>query len=306
LRTTLPLPPTPAPPNWRLSGKAAPQDIETTRAASLDDAHEALQADALRRVGGPDASARRAALLYEIYRDSRGNHVAPLMALHMMLWRQSFFAVDGHLGTVLQYRYCYDERERARRLTMLQEFAGALREIDGHICARIYADYHATKRHGADLTAHTAVPDDLYQALNAVHGRTRAGDRLAPYATKEVFMQSWRHEQEAVMAAPLHAAVEKLDCPILRALIVQPAVHLAYFPAHTRIVYRDFAQTAERAARATQAYDLAASCGWPGVTATLHAYGVLPPSFLRTLDDPMNDSQTPEQDPTELGQITLG
>jgi len=30
LRTTLPLPPTPAPPNWRLSGKAAPQDIETT------------------------------------------------------------------------------------------------------------------------------------------------------------------------------------------------------------------------------------------------------------------------------------
>ncbi len=275
-------------------------------AASLDDAHAALQADALRRVGGPDASAGRAALLYEIYRDSRGNHVAPLIALHMMLWRQSFFAVDGHLGTVLQYRYCYDERERARRLTMLQEFAGALREIDGHICARIYADYHATKRHGADLTAHTAVPDDLCQALNAVHGRTRVGDRLAPYATKEVFMQSWRHEQEAVMAAPLHAAVEKLDCPILRALIVQPAVHLAYFPAHTRIVYRDFAQTAERTARAAQAYDLAAARGWAGVTATLHAYGVLPPSFFRTLDAPTNDCQAPQQDPTEPVQITIG
>jgi len=280
--------------------------IDAHGAASLDAAHGALQADALHRVGGPDASVRRAALLYEIYHDSQGNHVAPLIALHMMLWRQSFFAVDGHLGTVLQYRYCYDERESARRLTMLQEFAGALREIDGHICARIYADYHATKRHGADLTAHTAVPDDLCQALNAVHERTRAGDRLAPYATKEVFMQSWRHEQEAVMAAPLHAAVEKLDCPILRALIVQPAVHLAYFPAHTRIVYRDFAQTAERTARAAQAYDLAAARGWAGVTATLHAYGVLPPSFFRTLDAPTNDCQAPQQDPTEPVQITIG
>jgi len=255
-------------------------------AASLHETHGALHADALRRVGGPDARVRRATLLYEIYRDSGGNHASPLIALHMMLWRESFFAVDGHLGTVLQYRYCYDERERARRLTMLQEFACALREIDGHICARIYADYHATKRHGADLKAHAAVPDGLRQALNAVHEQTRAGDRLAPHATKEVFMQSWCHEQEAVMAAPLHAAVERLDCPILRALIVQPAVHLAYFPAHTRIVYRDFAHTAERTARAAQAYDLAASCGWAGVTATLHAYGVLPPSFFRTLDAP--------------------
>ena len=281
-------------------------DLASQNTGSLDAAHAALRAEALGHMGGPAASAGRATVLYEIYRDSRGNHVAPLIALHMMLWGESFFAVDGHLGTVLQYRYCYDERERARRLTMLQEFAGALREIDGHICARIYADYHATKRHGVDLTAHTAVPDDLCQALNAVHGRTRAGDRLAPYATKEVFMQSWRHEQEAVMAAPLHAAVEKLDCPILRALIVQPAVHLAYFPAHTRIVYRDFTQAAERTARATQAYDLAASCGWVGVTATLHAYGVLPPSFFRTLDAPTNDCQAPQQDPTEHMQITIG
>ena len=86
------------------------------------------------------------------------------------------------------------------------------------------------------------------------------------------------------MAAPLRAAVERLDCPILRALIVQPMVHLAYFPAHTRIAYRDFAQTAERGARAAQAYDLAAACGWEAVTATLHAYGVLPPSFFHSLD----------------------
>jgi hypothetical protein len=189
---------------------------------------------------------------------------------------------------------------------MLQEFAGALREIDGHICARIYADYHATKRHGVDLTAHTAVPDDLCQALTAVHGRTQAGDRLAAHVTKEVFIQSWRHAQEAVMAAPLHAAVDRLDCPILRALIVQPAVHLSYFPAQTRIVYRDFAQTAERTARAARAYDLAAACGWEGVTATLHAYGMLPPSFFRALDAPTNDFRPPQQDPTEPVQITRG
>jgi len=60
------------------TGNMRDAGIAAHSAASLDDAHEALQADALRRVGGPDASARRAALLYEIYRDSRGNHVAPL------------------------------------------------------------------------------------------------------------------------------------------------------------------------------------------------------------------------------------
>jgi len=275
-------------------------------AASLHETHGALHADALRRVGGPDARVRRATLLYEIYRDSGGNHASPLIALHMMLWRESFFAVDGHLGTVLQYRYCYDERERARRLTMLHEFADALHEIDRHICARLYADYHATKRYGADRQAHAAVPDGLCQALTAVHGRTQAGDRLAAHVTKEVFIQSWRHEQEAVMAAPLRAAVDRLACPILRALIVQPAVRLTYFPAQTRIVYRDFAQTDERAARAAQAYDLAAACGWETVTATLHAYGVLPPSFFHSLDAPTNDFQAPRQEPLEPVQITIG
>jgi len=281
-------------------------DLASQNTGSLDAAHAALRAEAFGHMGGPDASAGRATVLYEIYRDSRGNHVAPLIALHMMLWGESFFAVDGHLGTVLQYRYCYDAHERAQRLTMLQEFAEALDRINRQLCARIYADYHVTKRHGADPEAQATVPGGLWRALVALHERTRVGDRLAPHTTKEVFMQSWRHAQEAVMAAPLHAAVERLDCPILRALIVQPAVHLAYFPAHTRIVYRDFAHTAERTARAAQAYDLAASCGWAGVTATLHAYGVLPPSFFRALDAPTNDCQPPQQDPTEPVQITIG
>jgi len=233
-------------------------------------------------MGGPEVSAGRATMLYEIYRDSQGNHVAPLIALHMMLWDESFFAVDGHLGTVLQYRYCYDAHERAWRLTMLQGFADSLDRINRQLCARIYADYHVTKRHGADPEAQAAIPGALCLALGAMHEHTRAGDRLAPPMAKEVFMQSWRHTQEGVMA-PLRAVVARLACPILRALIVQPTVHLAYFPAHTRLVYRDFADTAERTARAVQAYDLAEACGWEAVSATLHAYGVLPPSFFRSL-----------------------
>ena len=261
-------------------------DLASQNTGSLDAAHAALRAEALGYMDGPAASAGRATVLYEIYRDSRGNHVAPLIALHMMLWGESFFAVDGHLGTVLQYRYCYDAHERAQRLTMLQEFAEALDRINRQLCARIYADYHVTKRHGADPEAQATVPSGLWRALVALHEHTRAGNRLAPPMTKEVFIQSWRHAQEGVMAAPLRTAVERLACPILRALIVQPMVHLVYFPAHIRRVYRDFADTAERAARAAQAYDLAAARGWEAVNATLHAYGVLPPSFFRSLDTP--------------------
>lgn len=267
-------------------GAGANDRPATVGVASPHGVHAALYAEALRHVDGPDALARRASLLFDIYRDSRGNHASPLIALHMMLWRQAFFAVDGHLGTVLQYRFCYDEGERARRLTMIQTFANTLSKIDSRICARIFANYHATKPLDVDQSTRAALPDILRHALVAVHESTRSRERFTPQRMKEVFIESWRYEQEAVIEAPLGSAIAMLDCPVLHALVVQPAMHLSYFTAHTRITYRDFSDTAERITRAVQAYDAATACGWAAVRATLHVYGVLPPFVLRSLETP--------------------
>lgn len=245
-------------------------------------------------LASPGASTTRAAehgtrgvghydTLCDLYRQSRGNHVYPLLAAHTMRWCDGFFSVDGHLGTVLHYRYCYDERERARRLAMLHGFSEALQECHSRICTRSRADYHRTRppRTGPPEGAAAPVwsngpsmPAALVAALALLHAATDAGTALSQEAKRNLFMQCWRFEMDAVVCAVVRAQADRIECSVVRALVLQPLLRLAYFPAHASIAYRDFSDPAEHLARAARAYDLAAARGWEGVEAAMEPFAV--------------------------------
>ena len=240
----------------------------------------------------PGASSTRAAengtcgvghydTLCDLYRQSRGNHVYPLLAAHTMRWCDGFFAVDGHLGTVLHYRYCYDERERARRLAMLHGFSEALRECHSRICIRSGTDYHRTRHGAAAPSGRAAAPIEpdgqtmplaLVAALALLHAATDAGTTLSHEAKRDLFLQCWRFEMDTVVCAVVRAQADRIECSVVRALVLQPLLRLAYFPAHASIAYRDFSDPAEHLARAARAYDLAAARGWEGVEAAMEPF----------------------------------
>lgn len=243
-------------------------------------------------LASPSASTTRAAehgtrgvggysSLCDLYRQSSGNHVYPLLAAHTMRWCDGFFAVEGHLGTVLHYRYCYDEHERAHRLTMLHGFSEALRECHSRICTRSRADYHRTRHGAADPLEGAAapigsdgppMPAALVAALALLHAATDAGTALGQEAKRDLFLQCWRFEMDAVVCAVVRAQADRIECPVVRALVLQPLLRLAYFPANSSIAYRDFSDPVEHLARAARAYDLAAARGWEGVEEAMEPF----------------------------------
>lgn len=232
---------------------------------------------------GPSAAHVNA--LCDIYRQSHGNHVYPLLAAHVMQWCDSFFSVDGHLGTVLHYRFCYDEAERARRLDMLRAFSVALNECYQTGCARTHADFYATRDGVTNAPPGNTMQDGLAAALTLLHTATRAGTPLTSEAKRDLFLQYWRFEMEDIAGVVVRAQVRKIECPVVRALVLQPLLRLAYFPPHMHIAYSDFSDAAERLAKAARLYDLAVTSGWDGVEATVNGYAQLQPETSSALPE---------------------
>jgi hypothetical protein len=219
---------------------------------------------------GPGAAGVSA--LCDIYRQSHGNHVYPLLAAHVMQWCDAFFSVDGHLGTVLHYRFCYDEAERARRLDMLRVFSEALNECYQAGCARAQADFYTTRDGVASSSPGLAMSGGLTAAFALLHTATRAGTPLTSEAKRSLYLRYWRFQMEDIAGVVVRAEMRKIECPVVRALVLQPLLRLAYFPRHIHIAYSDFSNTAEGLAKAARLYDLAVTCGWNGVEATVNSY----------------------------------
>jgi hypothetical protein len=238
-----------------------------------------LRAEATRLAGAPGDIARRVALHHHVYLDSGGNHTFPLVALHGALWAAGFFETTGRLGQALRVRYFYDGRERAHRMAMLDGFANGFKAVNRQVFIDTYTNYFYTRRYGGHRSAAGILHPDLFAALVAMHEKTRAGAPLSPEQKRELFSLSLQFEQEVTVAPGIQAETEKFDCPILRFLCLRPVVRFSYFPVGTYLMFRSFADKAERIDKAMRSYRFAERAGWPKVEAAMRAYQVLPDSY---------------------------
>lgn len=243
------------------------------------DGYALLRDEAVRLAGAPGDIARRVMAHHQIYRDSKGNHAFPMVALHGALWAAGFFETTGRLGDALRARYFYSAKERNFRMAMLGGFAEGFKSVNRQVFVDTFTNFYFTKHYGTRREAAGILHPELFAALNAVHAATSAGIVLTPEQKKRVFSLALQFEQEVTVAPGIKTEVEKFDCPVLTFLCLRPVVRFAYFPPHTWIWFRNFADKSERIAKAHRSYDLAARTGWASVEAAMRRSELLPASY---------------------------
>jgi hypothetical protein len=252
--------------------------------------YEEIRAEATRLAGEPGDIVPRVARLHSIFLDSEMNHTFPQVALHGALWARSFFDVTGTLSRIIQYRYLHNRRERAYRMGMLRTFSEAFKAVNRTVFIDSYTNYHVTKRYGSEAGLEPLIPPPLLAALNQMHAANAAQRPLTPAEKRHLFLQSLQWEQEVSVSPGVQAALEEFECPVLTFLCRRPVVRFAYFPPGRYMLFRDFADRAERIAKAAASYDLAERCGWHRVTESMKAYRVLPEWFFH---DPLASVENP-------------
>lgn len=243
-------------------------------------AYDETKAEARARAGRPGDIAQRVQEHHAIYRESKGNHAFPLVALHGALWGYNFFETTGKLGELISYRYFLDRDEKAIRLGMLNGFAEGFKAVNREVFVDTYTNWHFTREHGALPGADELVNGVLLEALNEVHAACAAGRELDDARKRHIFTQALHFEQEITVAPGIARELAKFDCPILRALCMKPLVRFAYFPFWRTFSFSDFSNKDERIARALESFDIAADQGWDAVSLSMRDYGVLPDGFF--------------------------
>ncbi|HZU39112.1 MAG TPA: hypothetical protein VFA18_24515 [Gemmataceae bacterium] len=239
-----------------------------------------LKTEADRLAGNLLDIPRRVVILSHLHLDSGGNHVFPLIAAHGALWALRYFEVGGKVGRFIARRYFYSRTERAYRLSLLQRFAEDFRRVNRQVCVDTFTNYHFTRAYGRCPGADQLVSAPLLEALNRVHHARQTGSALTDGERRQMFEQSFRCEQEVTVAPGVEAAVASFECRFMKLLCLHPLVRFAYFPRWRFLLFRNFADRAERIARGLRAYDHAEQAGWSQVRRCLRHYAVMPERFF--------------------------
>lgn len=237
-------------------------------------------AEGTRLAGGLKDLVQRATVYRQLFRDSGGNHVFPLIAAHGALWAGGYFRQQLRLGWWLSLADLWRPQTRACRLADLQSLADALRDVNRRVCVDTYAKFHFTAEHGRDPGAAEFVPPEALAALNLVHDARRQGVELSLAEQRQVFEAHFLSEQQTVVGPALEAALARFHWPLVRRLAMQPQIAFAYFPNGQRLAFRDFCQRDERVANGRRAFSIGAALGWRLVEERLAAYGALPARFF--------------------------
>jgi hypothetical protein len=233
-----------------------------------------------RLAGGLTDLTQRATVYRQLFRDSGGNHVFPLIAAHGALWAKGYFRQQLRLGWWLALTDLWRPAARERRLAGLEALANALRDVNRRVCIDTYAKFHFTAEHGRDPGAAEFVPADTLAALNALHDAQRRGEDLPLWGQRRLFEAHFLSEQQTVVGPALDAALAQFDWPLVRGLAMRPQIEFAYFPAGERLLFRDFGSRDERIANGRRAFNIGAALGWRFVEDRLAVYGLLPQRFF--------------------------
>jgi hypothetical protein len=240
-----------------------------------------LRHEATILAGAPEDICQRAMLLHQIYIDSGGNHSFPEIAAHGALWALGFFEATGSLGKIISYRYVLNREEMSLRHGMLQTFSDGFKSANRSVFIDTYSNFYFTRELDEPSSADELIEPELVNALFEIHSANRRGRKLDAGHRRDLFERVLDWEQRTTVAPKVDEEVQKFDCPILRALVLKPAVRFSYFPRWKYLYFRNFNNTEERIRKAHISFDLAERCGWPGVFSALETYKALPAGFFR-------------------------
>lgn len=246
---------------------------------SLEKHWLALRAEAGEMAGGLTDLIQRATVYRQIFRDSKGNHVFPLIAAHGAMWAGGQFRFGRRVASLLKWQ-SWRAADRDARMQRLDAFFNALRDINRRVCIDTYANFHFTARHGVGSEVQKFVPAELCEALGKIHHANRAGRTLTDSEREEVFVAHFFHEQEHVVGPAVQAAFDQLDWPLVRAIARRPRIRFAYFGGRNRLVFSNFASRDERIRNGRRAFQLAAKAGWRFVEQSLTKFSGVPIGVL--------------------------
>jgi hypothetical protein len=248
---------------------------------ALSAAYAAIHAEATVLAGGLTDLPQRATVYHHLYQTSQGQHVFPLIAAHGALWAGRYFRFALGLGRVLAWQTPRNRRWRLERLTALEGFANAFRDINRRVCVDTYTNWHFTARFGQEPGVTELVPGDLLTALRQMHTAMAEGRTLTDAEKRAVFEAHFLHEQEHVVGPAITRAVAEFDWPLVRGIALRPWIRFAYFPRFRSFIFRDFSKKTERIEKGLRAFDWAAEVGWRHVEEQLADYRTLPVEFFR-------------------------
>jgi hypothetical protein len=256
--------------------------------AAIEEVHADLQREATQLAGGLTDAVQRAAVYRHMYRVSGGNHVFPLIAAHGALWSRRYLLAARRLAVALSWQYALNPALRRLQLERLSRFENVLRDINRRVCIDTYVNLHFTARCGVEKEAERFVPEPLLEAMARVHRARRSDKSLSDAEKRLIFEVHFYNEQQHVVGPAINAAVAEFDWPLVRAIALRPPIRFAYFRGAQCLLFRNFADSAERIAQGLRAFQFAAEAGWQHVEGSLARYAALPAEAFTDADDYFN------------------
>lgn len=248
---------------------------------NLQDRYQELRDEATVLAGKPSDIPQRAAMLHEIFLDSKGNHGFAEIAAHGALWGYNFFETTGTLGNLISYRYFYNGKEMKYRHGLLQGFAEGFKTANRAVFIDTYSNYYFTKEHGEEKDVEEIFEPELLDALREINRAAKNDELLDAPTRRKLFQTTLQWEQETTVAPAVKGEVAKFDCPILKRLVLKPLVRFSYFPRLKFFLFKNFSDTDERIRNAHQSFDIADNVGWQNVFSALEKYKVLDKNFFK-------------------------
>ncbi|MBC8353866.1 MAG: hypothetical protein H8E66_17845 [Planctomycetes bacterium] len=243
---------------------------------------DSLHTEAEKLAGGLTDLGQRATVYHHLYEHSERNLIFPLIAAHGAMWARGYFHFGLKLGWWCSWQYAFSPSKRVARLSQLDAFADAFREINRRVCIETYTSYHFTERFGDHPEAEQFVPQSLLVSLQRCHAARRSGQELSTAEKRDVFKAFFLNEQETVVGPRIQDATERFDWPLVKLLALRPLIRFAYFQGRRPFIFRNFADKNERIEKGLRAFDEAAAVGWELVEAALQDYNVLPTAFFES------------------------
>jgi hypothetical protein len=248
---------------------------------NLQNRYQQLRSEAAILAGAPSDIPQRAAMLHEIFLDSKGNHGFAEIAAHGALWGFRFFETTGTLGNLISYRYFYNSKEMKYRHGLLQGFSDGFKTANRSVFIDTYSNYYFIKEHGEERETEEIFERELLEALRQIHRAAKKDELLDAKTRRKLFQQTLKWEQEKTVAPAVKSEIAKFDCPILKRLVLKPFVRFTYFPRLKYFWFKNFSDTDERIRNAHQCFDIADQTGWQKVFAAMEKYEVLDKDFFK-------------------------
>lgn len=247
----------------------------------IHEQHKIIRNEAIRLAGGTKDLAQRARVYHHLYEHSKENFIFPLIAAHGALWGGVHFSRGMKVGRILSYQYLLNSEQRAYKMSDLEAFAEAFREINRQVCEETYTAYHMSRLYGECEGIEKYVSHEFLDLLNKCHHAVKKDKALGAQEKKDLYMAFFIWEQNNIVGRAVDKAVSELNWKVAKYIALKPAIKFRYFPSLKQLYFKDFSDKQERISKGIEAYELAEKKGFPTVVKTLGNYSEIPRNFHR-------------------------